>query len=116
MMRNTGSAIGISVVTNMLNSGEQVHQSYLVEHFSIFDAWRIDQAAPLMPGSQHLNLIPGLAAGQVQDFASIYQTVQQQASLMTYNDTYRWLAVMSVICVPSFLLLRQFSGGAPAGH
>ena len=29
MMRNTGSAIGISLVTNMLNSREQTHQAYL---------------------------------------------------------------------------------------
>ena len=27
MMRNTGSAIGISLVTNMLSSREQIHQS-----------------------------------------------------------------------------------------
>ncbi|MEA2679953.1 MAG: transporter, family, multidrug resistance protein, partial [Candidatus Binataceae bacterium] len=41
MMRNTGSAIGISIVTNMLNSREQIHQAYLVQHFSVFDAWRM---------------------------------------------------------------------------
>jgi DHA2 family multidrug resistance protein len=29
MMRNTGSAIGISLVTNLLNSREQMHQAYL---------------------------------------------------------------------------------------
>jgi hypothetical protein len=69
-----------------------------------------------MPGAQHLNLIAGLGAGQVQGFASIYQTLQQQVSLMTYNDTYRWLAFMSAICVPAFLLLRKFKSGGVAGH
>ncbi len=50
MMRNTGAAIGISVLTSMLIAREQIHQARLVEHFSIFDAWRISQAAPRMPG------------------------------------------------------------------
>ena len=56
MMRNTGSAIGISLVTNLLNSREQMHQAYLNEHFTTFRAWQFDQAGPLMPGSPHFNL------------------------------------------------------------
>ena len=48
MMRNTGAAIGISYMTTMLVNHEQVHQSRLVEHFSVFDAWRMSNAAPRM--------------------------------------------------------------------
>jgi hypothetical protein len=32
MMRNTGSAIGISLVTNLLNSREQTHRAYFAQH------------------------------------------------------------------------------------
>ena len=46
MMRNTGSAIGISLVANLLNSREQIHQAYLTEHFTTFAAWRLDEMAP----------------------------------------------------------------------
>jgi MFS transporter, DHA2 family, multidrug resistance protein len=116
MMRNTGSAIGISLVTNLLNSHEQIHQANLSNHFTVFDAWRLDQAAPIIPGASHTNLMHGLVTGQLQGFGAIYQTLQQQASLMAYNDVYRWLAIMSALCVPSFLLLRKFRGGAAAGH
>jgi DHA2 family multidrug resistance protein len=41
MLRNTGAAIGIALMTNALLSRQQVHQSRLVEHFSVFDAWRL---------------------------------------------------------------------------
>jgi MFS transporter, DHA2 family, multidrug resistance protein len=116
MMRNTGSAIGISLVTNLLNSHEQIHQANLSNHFTVFEAWRLDQAAPIIPGASHTNLMHGLVTGQLQGFGAIYQTLQQQASLMAYNDVYRWLAIMSALCVPSFLLLRKFRGGAAAGH
>ncbi|HEY2107784.1 MAG TPA: DHA2 family efflux MFS transporter permease subunit, partial [Candidatus Binataceae bacterium] len=51
MMRNTGAAVGISLLTAMLVAKEQVHQARLVEHFSIFDAWRMSERAPRMPGA-----------------------------------------------------------------
>jgi DHA2 family multidrug resistance protein len=52
MLRNTGAAIGVALMTNSLLSRQQVHQSRLVEHFSVFEpadyaAWdRICRAHP----------------------------------------------------------------------
>ena len=60
MMRNTGSAIGISLVTNMLNSHQQMHQAYLGQHVTIFDAWKLDQAGSQMPGAPPMHLINGM--------------------------------------------------------
>jgi hypothetical protein len=82
MMRNIGGAIGISLVSNLLNSREQTHQAYLNEHFTAFSAWRLDQMAPYMPGSPHLNLIQGLTTHQTEGFGLISQNLQQQASLL----------------------------------
>jgi DHA2 family multidrug resistance protein len=113
MMRNTGSAIGISLVTNLLNSREQIHQAYLGEHFTTFNAWQLDQAAPRMPGSLHMDLMHGLVTNQPQGFGMVYETVQQQASLLAYNDLYRLLATAAAIFVPAFLLLKK-AGGKPA--
>jgi hypothetical protein len=36
-----GRAIGIAWMTNMLVHKQQIHQARLVEHFSIFDAWKM---------------------------------------------------------------------------
>jgi MFS transporter, DHA2 family, multidrug resistance protein len=103
------------MVTNLLNSREQIHQSYLVQHFTIFDAWKLDRAAPYAPGAPHLNLIEGLAANQHQGFGMIYNTIQAQASLMAYNDIYRMMAILAACFVPAFMLLRKFkAGGGPA--
>jgi DHA2 family multidrug resistance protein len=116
MMRNTGSAVGISLVTNMLSSREQIHQSYLTQHFTTFDAWRLDQMAPRMPGAPHFNLMHGLDTHQLMGFAMVYQSVQQQASLLAYNDIYRILAMTAACFIPAFLLLKRSRGKAPAGH
>jgi MFS transporter, DHA2 family, multidrug resistance protein len=112
MMRNTGSAIGISMVSNLLNSREQIHQSYLVQHVTVFDAWRLDHAAAMAPGAPHLRLMHGLRNGDPQGFGVLYGTIQAQASLMAYNDIYRLLAVMAFVFVPSFLLLNKLNAGS----
>jgi len=116
MMRNTGSAIGISLVTNMLSSREQIHQAYLAQHFTRFDAWRIDQAPPVMPGSPHFHFMNGLLAQQAQGLAMVYQVIQRQASLLAYNDIYRMLAVMAALFAPGFLLLKRSRATGSAGH
>jgi DHA2 family multidrug resistance protein len=117
MMRNTGSAIGISLVTNMLSSREQLHQAYLTQHFTSFDAWRLDQAAPLIPGAPHFHMMNGLMAQQAQGLAMVYRVVQQQASLLAYNDIYRTLALAAAIFSPGFLLLKRTRpGGSSAAH
>jgi DHA2 family multidrug resistance protein len=116
MMRNTGSAIGISLVTNMLSSREQTHQTYLTQHFTAFDAWHTDQAGPLMPGSPHLHIMNGLLAQQAQGLAMVYQVVQRQASLLAYNDIYRMLAITAALFAPGFLLLKRSRAPGPAAH
>jgi len=117
MVRNTGSAIGISLVSNLLNSREQIHQAYLTEHFTPFDAWRLDLMSPSrMPGSPHFGLVQGLVAQHAQGFGVTYQTIQRQASLLAYNDIYRMLAMIVALFVPAFLLLKKTAGRAGGAH
>jgi DHA2 family multidrug resistance protein len=117
MVRNTGSAIGISLVSNLLNSHEQIHQAYLTEHFTPFDAWRLDLMSPSrMPGSPHFGLVQGLVAQHNQGFGVTYQTIQRQASLLAYNDIYRMLAMIAALFIPAFLLLKKTAGRAGGAH
>lgn len=118
MMRNTGSAIGISLVTNMLNTREQLHQSYLTEHVTAFQSWQLDQSAPmLMPGAPHPSLMQGIITHQPIGFGMVYAGVQQQASLLAYNDIYRMLAMTAACFIPAFLLLKKSErGGGAAAH
>jgi DHA2 family multidrug resistance protein len=116
MLRNTGSAIGISVVTNMLNSREQIHQTYLVQHFSVFDAWHMSARGASMPGASTFDFARELATNQRQGLGMVYRSVQVQASLLAYNDIYRALAILAALGIPIFLLLKKASGGGAGGH
>jgi MFS transporter, DHA2 family, multidrug resistance protein len=118
MMRNTGAAVGIAYMTNMLISHQQIHQSYLVEHFSVFDAWRMGSMAQT-PGAPVFNYLPQLINGQKQGFGMVYGMIQQQAAMLAFNDIYRILAFVTLLMVPSFLLLRGMrtpAGGGAAAH
>jgi MFS transporter, DHA2 family, multidrug resistance protein len=118
MMRNTGAAVGIAYMTNVLISQQQIHQSTLVEHFSIFDAWRVSNMTPRQAGAPSFNYLPQILTGQKQGLGMIYGVIQEQAAMLSFNDIYRMLAVAMVVLIPSFMLLQRnrAAGDGVASH
>jgi MFS transporter, DHA2 family, multidrug resistance protein len=116
MMRNTGAAVGIAWMTNSLVSLQQLHQARLVEHFSVFDAWRVSNAAPQMAGSPSFRLLPQMLSGQHQGLGMVYEAIQAQAGMLSFNDIYRILAVISLLMIPTFAFLAgaKTTGSGPA--
>src|SRR5579875_872982 len=106
MVRNTGAALGIAWMTNRLVSQQQIHQARLTEHFSVFDAWRLSNAAARMPGAPAFAYAPPIISGRKQGLAMVYGAIQAQAAMMSFNDIYLILAAACVIMIPSYLLLR----------
>jgi DHA2 family multidrug resistance protein len=115
MLRNTGAAIGIAFMTNTLLSREQVHQSRLVEHFSIFDAWRLHSLGRHLPGSPAFNYLPQLPAGH-QELGMLYGALQAQSAMLSFNDIYWVIALAIIPLIPLCLLLPSSKGisAAPA--
>jgi MFS transporter, DHA2 family, multidrug resistance protein len=110
--RNLGAAIGTSYLTTMLIRQQQVQQSYLVEHVSIFSLMK----TPAM-GNTQTDLAHQLAAGQQQGMILLYHAVQRQAMMLSFNDIYRMLCVMMLVLVPTFMFLQRDLRNAPAaGH
>ncbi len=110
MMQQQGRAVGIAYVTNMLVHAQQIHQSRLVEHFSVFEAWKMGQMAAHMPGSPVFRYLPQIVTEQKQGLGTIYGLIQAQAAMLAFNDIYRLLTMTAVLMIPSFLILR---GGKP---
>jgi MFS transporter, DHA2 family, multidrug resistance protein len=105
--RNLGAAIGTSYLTTLLIHRQQVRQSYLVEHVSIFTLNRLR-----MPGAT-MSLADQLAAGRHEGVAMLYAMVQRQAMMLSFNDIYRMLAALMVIMVPTFLFLKRDTRNLP---
>jgi DHA2 family multidrug resistance protein len=106
MLMQQGRAIGIAWMTNMLVHNQQIHQARLVEHFSIFDAWKLNNFGAGLPGSPSFHYLPQMISGQKQGFAMVYDLVQAQAGMMAFNDIYRLFAIFTLAMIPSFLILR----------
>jgi MFS transporter, DHA2 family, multidrug resistance protein len=105
MMRNNAAAVGIAFLTNKLISLEQVHQAYLVGHFSVFDVWRLTETAPAQPNGLAFNYLPQLITGQKQGLGMVYGMIQAQAAMLSFNDIYLMGAALTFVLIPSFLLL-----------
>jgi len=114
MTRNIGGSIGTSVLTTLLVRKQQVLQSHLVEHVSVFDAWRMSESPARMPGAIHFNYMGQLVTGQKQGLAMIYGAIKSQAMMMALNDIYRTLAGVMIIGMLLCLLLPRARGRAVA--
>jgi DHA2 family multidrug resistance protein len=105
--RNVGAAIGTSYLTTLLIQREQVQQSYLVEHVSVFELSRMR-----MPGASQ-SMWQEILLGQKQGAMMLYGMVQRQAMMLSFNDIYRILTVLMLILVPTFLFLKRDTRNLP---
>jgi len=109
--RNTGSSIGVSIVSNVLTHREQFHQSRLVEQV-------IPSSPQYQDTLQHVTnyfTTNGSSLAQAHDQAIqwIGQQVQIQASFLAYVDAFWVLMLISLSAVPLALTLRKIKlGGA----
>src|SRR5713226_4454938 len=111
MTRNVGGSIGTSVLTTMLVRRQQVQQSQLADHVTVFDAWRL--ANNPMSG-RHFDYMHQLITGQKQGLEMLYGSVQSQATMLSLNNIYHNLSVVMILAILLCLFLPRPSGRAPA--
>jgi DHA2 family multidrug resistance protein len=107
MLRNMSSALGVSLLTSLLVERQQVHQSRLVEHFSIFDAWRMSERVSRMPGAPIFQFAGRTFLSQRHGLASVYAQVQSQASILSFQDIYWVLSLWLALLLPAYLVIRK---------
>ena len=106
LMRNLGGAIGLALINTNLHDRQWFHYSHLSNAIS-------DARAPvreiLAQGGQYLSPEVG-AQGSAVTLAYLHRLVQQQAAVMSFNDT---MLLMSALCLGAVLLL-PFADKPPA--
>jgi MFS transporter, DHA2 family, multidrug resistance protein len=114
--RNTGSSIGVSIVSNVLAHRAQFHQSRLVEQV-------IPSSTTYQDTLQQVTNYFTAAGGSVaqandQAIQWIGAQVQAQASFLAYMDAFWVLTLISLAAVPLALSLRKVKLGGPVhvGH
>ena len=111
MLRNNFAAVAVAYLSTTLVTREQIHQSYLVEHYTAFNAWRMTG-----PGASHLLVGSQFGEGARRSATMLYHGIQAQAGMLSFNDLFRTLALIAVVLIPGpFLLKRPAAGSSAAG-
>jgi DHA2 family multidrug resistance protein len=112
LARNVGGSAGTAFFTTILARRAQVHQHFLVQHVSDGSLAWMNRFQALT--QQALGNSPSSHDAQKHALAQIYQTVQAQASVLSYIDLFQILAVFAALMVPVVLLMRKPPKGARA--
>ncbi len=114
LARNIGGSVGIAFLSTMLARRSQAFQSLLADHLTPSNPALQDRLARL----QQLFAGSGPAQALRRAHAAVYETVQQQATLLAYVWIVRDLAIACAVFVPLILLLvkRNRPGAAAMTH
>jgi DHA2 family multidrug resistance protein len=114
--RNTGSSIGVSIVSNVLTHRQQFHQSRLVE--SVLPSSVQYQDTLHRVTDYFVTQGSSFLQAQQQAIQWIGQQVQAQASFLAYMDAFWVLMLISLAAVPLAFILRDVKLGGPVsmGH
>jgi DHA2 family multidrug resistance protein len=109
VMRNIGSSVGISFVTTWLARRAQIHQSTLVAHVTPYD----QQFGALLGDARGLMMMRGASdatTANTQGLAAIYNMVKQQASLLSFVETFRVMGVLFALCILVVFIMKKPAG------
>jgi DHA2 family multidrug resistance protein len=109
LMRNVGASIGISMVETMQVRRAQAHINILGKYVNPANP----KARQTIEGLRGLFISQGKDAATAthQAYASVWGMVQQQAAMLSYNDTFRFLAVTFLLMLPLVFLMRKAKKG-----
>jgi DHA2 family multidrug resistance protein len=116
LMRNLGGSVGVSVAATMLARRSQFHQNRLVGDVSLSSPAYARTLHSMTLTLQHA----GVAASDASHIAlgMIYNTLQNQASILSYLDVFQVLAIGAWMMIPLVFLMKSVKPGEPvhAGH
>jgi MFS transporter, DHA2 family, multidrug resistance protein len=104
-MRNIGSSVGTSMVTTLLARRAQFHQAMLASYTTDYDPAFRNQTAGL--AQQLIQSGTSAADAQHQAYGMIYQSMQNQAQLLSYVDAYKLLGVGAAIMFFLAFVMRK---------
>jgi len=106
LVRNIGAGVGISLVTTAVSRSTQSHQTTLAAHFTPYSSVFQQKLQAMQQGLS----LP-------QAYAAFNGMLVKQASLLAYVDTFRWMAIGCLLCVPLVFLLKKAKASGPvAAH
>lgn len=105
LTRNLGASFGISIAATLLARRDQVHQSRLVAHLNPANP-RMRSLLGAVQDYFHLGGFDLSTAGH-KALGALYAMVHQQASVLSYLDTFRLMAILFVLISPVVWTMKK---------
>ena len=115
LMRNIGGSMGIAAATTFLARRQQVHINVLGSHVDVYNP----AARQMLQGARAAMLAHGAdsATATRQAFAALFGSVQRQAAMLSFNETFHVMALLFLAVLPLLLVMkkpRHHRAGSPA--
>jgi DHA2 family multidrug resistance protein len=111
LLRNLGASFGVGIVTTMLARRAQFHQVHLIEHLTPFDR-NLQQAFPQMSWIlQGKGFVPSFQ--NQGSWGLIYNQLLRQASMLSFNDAFHLLSIITLLILPLVLLMKKGEAHGP---
>jgi DHA2 family multidrug resistance protein len=104
LSRVLGASFGIAVITTFLSRGVQVHQNHLVAHVTRADLGVQKRLMTMASAFQNAGSDPFTA--EKQALASLYREIQRQASMLSFLDSFRLVAILLFAIIPLLLIMK----------
>jgi DHA2 family multidrug resistance protein len=105
LLRNLGGSFGVAFIVTMQTRRAQFHQTHLIEHLTPFDRnyqISVDHASQIL---KYRDFSSGLA--NHSGLGLIYEKLLRQASMISFNDAFHLLSVLTILTIPLVLLMRR---------
>ncbi|HKW16891.1 MAG TPA: DHA2 family efflux MFS transporter permease subunit [Terriglobales bacterium] len=108
LMRNIGASVGISIVETLQFRHMQAHINYLSGHVNSTSL----QAQRALAGFQRSFMLKGAdsVTAMRQAHGALWGMLLQQASMLSYNDVFRFLGGMFILMLPLLFLMEKPKG------
>jgi len=94
LIRNIGGSVGISVAFTLLDRYGQVNHQVLAQHITPYNRAMAMSPTPMDLSNTH-------------DLSKLNDMVTHQASMISYNDDFKLMMILSLLAVPLVLMLKR---------
>jgi len=105
LFRQLGGSFGIATLTTILHRSHTVHHAYLSEHVAVLDPATSQRLSQLAHGFQQRGL--DAASAHNAALSALSNALHGQASILSFEDCYRLVALLFVLLIPMVLLVRR---------
>lgn len=111
MARNLGGSVGLAVIGTFIDRRNSLHVERLSETLNANSTTLQERLAAST--ASHVAQVGDFAHAQLQAIKELVLTIHQQASVMTFSETFFVLAMALLLCIPLALTLKAPKPPAP---